>query len=109
MIELVGEGYSFRQIAQHLTAHGISVSARGLQQWHRKYVGRRRPARIEGTGPAAHPAPAIGAALPAPLASDRSMAEHLAVAENPTQPKKKHRPQAESPGLIVAALDKLTK
>lgn len=36
------EGYSFRQIADELTSQGTKVSARWLQEWYAKNVGRRR-------------------------------------------------------------------
>ena len=108
VMELVNEGYSFRQIAEHLTTHGTAVSARALQQWYRKHIGRRRPAGANGTVPAARPTPGSGAIVPVPLASGRSMAELLAAAETPTRPKR-HQPKAEPPGSILAALDKLTK
>lgn len=57
------EGYSFRQIADELTSQGTKVSARWLQEWYAKNVGRRRvrPQDEDGrdTGP-----PASSAAVP---------------------------------------------
>ncbi|MGH8228127.1 MAG: hypothetical protein ACREU3_09545 [Steroidobacteraceae bacterium] len=57
------EGYSFRQIADELTSQGTKVSARWLQEWYAKNVGRRRVLPQDESGRDTEP-PASSASLP---------------------------------------------
>jgi len=57
------EGYSFRQIADELTTQGTKVSARWLQEWYAKNVGRRRARPQDEAGRGTEP-PASSASLP---------------------------------------------
>ncbi|MGH7082079.1 MAG: hypothetical protein ACREFV_06390 [Acetobacteraceae bacterium] len=57
------EGYSFRQIADELTSQGTKVSARWLQEWYAKNVGRRRVRLQDESGRDTEPS-ASSASLP---------------------------------------------
>lgn len=59
------EGYSFRQIADELTNQGTKVSARWLQEWYAKNVGRRRVRPQDDSGRDTE-SPASSASLPLP-------------------------------------------
>jgi hypothetical protein len=58
------EGYSFRQVAEELTRQGTKVSARWLQEWYAKNVGRRRSRPRTGTGTGAGRPAHSSASLP---------------------------------------------
>jgi hypothetical protein len=64
---LLGEGWSYRQIAAALEKVGVSVTVGWLQKWGRANLGPvRRPAKKTGSVPAAQatPAPESGASAP---------------------------------------------
>ena len=95
---LLGEGWSYRQIAAALEKVGVSVTVGWLQKWGRANLGPvRRPAKKTGSVPAAQATPAPESGASAPLASDGSpsMEELLAQAgARVSRPTPKPKPSA---------------
>lgn len=79
------EGYSFRQIADELTTQGTKVSARWLQEWYAKNVGRRRVRPQDEPGRDTEP-PASSASLPPTTRTSRSTAKRPPQGPAPAAP-----------------------
>ena len=106
---LLGEQWSYLQIAEALAEAGVTVSVRWLRRWSLAHIGPVRHRRSAGETAVLPPTPPTASAAPAPLADGRSMAELLAGAEAAARPRKTPRRPTPGAGSISAAIDKLTK
>ena len=110
---LLGEGWSYRQIAAALEKAGIKVTVGWLQKWGRANLGPlRRPAKKTGRSvPAAQatPAPESGAASPAPLASEGASMEELLAQAGARANRPTPKPKSSAAADPVAELLKKVK
>lgn len=109
---LIGEGWSYRQIAEALAKAGVTVSVSWLQRWGRTHLGRVRgaaPAGRTGTVPAGIPPPErAGSAGPLAREGAKSMEELLSEASEAASAKSKvTKPKATGADPVADLLRKL--